>query len=461
MDNILMVEISENRSVIKSNPIIEGRFSEKLSPLEMDLLTILFTTVEFKSDENNIIRLRVKDLISVLGMEKSKSAYKDLYNVSSRLHKRLITINESDGKWTDYTIISRATYAFGEGFGYIDFKFSDDIRPFIVDLQKYARFFLKYIIALDSFYNKRIYELIIQYRNMGNSSGEWSRTISLIELKKAIGANKDTYKLYGHLKERIINPAIAQISERTDIIVSIKDVKVGRRVEAVTFIATEKATPPEAIAPNQPGPDTGKDYARLVAYGVGEATARRLVKDYPADVVRFNLDQLDGLLRSKRGAKVENPAGWLVAGIEANRGEQLNLLTAQARKQDESKHREQRRAELSGIIKSVKTPYNDYRKKMVEAYISTLMDEENSQKEFDFREYIQKKGNTKAGALSFVLARLEKEGFTDAIVLPHFVDYLNEKGELSILSISAFAEKKGIKEYDKLRTELDGLEKEL
>lgn len=457
-----MASISNEAVVIKSNPILEARYRKNLDPREMDLLTILFTAIR-KGDDGEIetVRLSIAELIRVLNIN-SGSAYKDLARITRNLSGISVDIWEEESqKLAQRVIITDTEYYYGKG--YADFYFNQKLARHLIDLQNYAKYVLKYFIRLDSFYAKRIYELVAQYRNMPrDKNGKWKRRISIIELRQHLGIQNKEYSRFSNFRMRVIKFSIDQINERTDINLECEEIKSGRTPEELIFIASEKDIVPDyvSISVMAPDPTASKDYARLVAYGVGEATARRLVTNHPADVVTYNLDRLDAALKSKRGERIENPAGWLVTGIEAGRGEQLNLLAGAAKKQDEAKRREQRKAELSEALKSVKTLYNEYRKKMVGAYISTLTDDENSEKRHDFENYIKSKGNSKTGYLSFALSQLNKKGFLDTVVLPYFAEYLNERKELLTLSISAFAEKKGFKDYDKLRSELEKIESE-
>lgn len=51
---------------------------------------------------------------------------------------------------------------------------------------------------------------------------------------------QDSYNKYGNIKAKIITPAIKEINEKTDINLTVKEIKVGRKVGALKFKTSNK-----------------------------------------------------------------------------------------------------------------------------------------------------------------------------------------------------------------------------
>jgi len=54
--------------------------------------------------------------------------------------------------------------------------------------------------------------------------------VSINQLRELLDIDKKKYQLIGHLKSRLLVPSIEFINKVTDITVTIKDVKHGRKI---------------------------------------------------------------------------------------------------------------------------------------------------------------------------------------------------------------------------------------
>jgi hypothetical protein len=112
---------------------------------------------------------------------------------------------------------------------YIDVVVEDVMRPLLLQLQKnFTAYDLQNVVKL-GVYPIRVYELLKQYQSIG------SRTIRVDEMKIMIEV-EDKYRLFGDFNRWIIRPAIKEINEYTDLLVTDTErVKEGRRVVAMKF----------------------------------------------------------------------------------------------------------------------------------------------------------------------------------------------------------------------------------
>jgi plasmid replication initiation protein len=137
--------------------------------------------------------------------------------------------------------ISSKTYS--DGLGYLAVRFAPLVIPFITRLSAdhpYTPTDLKLIGKLTSGYAIRIYELAKQYQTIG------VRTITIAELRKIFDL-KDEYEDFANLRRRVIDPAIKQINQFTDIKIGTKDElykqnRRNRKIDSITFkISSAKA----------------------------------------------------------------------------------------------------------------------------------------------------------------------------------------------------------------------------
>lgn len=121
--------------------------------------------------------------------------------------------------------------------GIVEFQFPNDLKPYLLQLKKqegFTSYKLEYILQLGSPYSHRIYEISCKWRNAG------VREFELEELKQIIGAVKKSYDNYGSFKQKVLNPSLKEINEKTDIDISFEEVKTGRKVTSIIFFIKSK-----------------------------------------------------------------------------------------------------------------------------------------------------------------------------------------------------------------------------
>ena len=121
--------------------------------------------------------------------------------------------------------------------GTVTVRFDDDMMPYLLDLTKENRYFthyqLKYILPMKSQYAIRLYELLKSYQR---NNIEWFFDID--PLKKQL--NCDQYSNFKDFRRRVIEPAVAEINEFTDIKIAWDIEKEGRKVSKVVFFMIGK-----------------------------------------------------------------------------------------------------------------------------------------------------------------------------------------------------------------------------
>lgn len=121
--------------------------------------------------------------------------------------------------------------------GTVTVRFDDDMMPYLLELTKnnqyYTHYQLKYILPMKSQYAIRLYELLKSYQR---NNFEWFFDIET--LKKQL--NCENYTRFPDLRRWVIEPAVAEINEFTDIKIAWEPVKEGRKVVRVTFYMVGK-----------------------------------------------------------------------------------------------------------------------------------------------------------------------------------------------------------------------------
>ena len=223
----------EIRIVAQGNPLVEAKYTKKYSEREFKMSRFIITEVRKKyynwkvgDDPNNIIlKISAKKYAEALQVDIS-NVYRDSLEVLRGLKEKSFTVLTKTG-WSLFGWFNKADY----DEGMLDIKMCESIIPYILNLPPgYTKYTFENIIKLRSSYSIQLYELLKQYEAVG------SRKITIEDFKSFMGINEmASYKLYGNIKLYIIDIAIKDINDNTDINVTFEEIKTVRKVTELDF----------------------------------------------------------------------------------------------------------------------------------------------------------------------------------------------------------------------------------
>ncbi|MGR9115413.1 MAG: replication initiation protein [Gammaproteobacteria bacterium] len=228
--------------VVKSNKVVEASYM--LSLAEQRVLLACIAQIDSKAILTDQYRFEVSagEIVELAGLESVSNAYRDLKKAAEKLYERSVIIDDPDPDNPQITQrktrwISSIDYLPGEGKLVLSFSFG--IIPYLSQLSKeFTKYKLKHVARFESVYSIRLYELLVQW----SASGQ--REIEVEWLKKQFQV-EEKYGRLGDLKKRVIEPAVAEINEHSNLWVTYDQKKVGRVVTHFLFHFGLKGKPQE------------------------------------------------------------------------------------------------------------------------------------------------------------------------------------------------------------------------
>lgn len=218
----------------KSNNLVESRYKFDIWETRF-FLSIL---AQIRKDEADLRKYRIwyKDIIKTFGLN-SGDAYASLRDAAkSLIRKPVRTSYYVDGvkREQEASLITQIDYM-AEGkdgsasHEYIDVMVQDNMKPFLLQLQKnFTAYDLRNVVKL-GVYSVRMYELLKQYESIG------TRTLTIDEMKIMFELTHE-YQKYNDFYRWVIKPSEAEINRYTDILIlDIEKLKEGRKVTALRF----------------------------------------------------------------------------------------------------------------------------------------------------------------------------------------------------------------------------------
>ena len=217
--------------VYKSNHLIESAYKLNLNEQRVLLICIGMITSNEPMSINDKFEVSAKNFAKIFDIDE-RGAYDQLRDVAISLHSRKITIHDNKKLITTSWISGFVEYK--DNTGIIELWFSQLILPYLADLKsQFTRYDLSNISGMSSIYGIRLYELLMQWRTKGKREIE----ISWLKERFEIANN---YNSISDLKKYVINPAVNNINNVSNLNVTHTYRKTGRTVSHIIFEFNEK-----------------------------------------------------------------------------------------------------------------------------------------------------------------------------------------------------------------------------
>ncbi len=227
--------------VKKSNQLIEARYN--FSVWEMRFFLSVIAQIRREDEDFQPYRIWFRDIIKMFGLNKNHNSYELLREGANKLMDKSFYVRyeeKGNPREVRYHILRKIDYSTAdkesgrvESQEYIDVSIEQEMKPFLLQLQKnFTTYDLRNIVKL-GVYPIRIYELLKQYETFGK------RTLDYEELKRML--ELEHYSAFGTFFQRVITPAVEEINKNTDLqVYNVEKIKSGKKVVALTFFYRQK-----------------------------------------------------------------------------------------------------------------------------------------------------------------------------------------------------------------------------
>lgn len=231
---------SMNNLVVKSNRL--NTAIQNLSLVEIRLIQLAVidsreTQTGLTSDDP--LRISAKRYAECFDVDVD-TAYDVLLSAEATLFERRFSfINERDNqvktRW-----VSQVEYIKGEGS--IEIILTPAVVKEITRIDGLQTFFTKYLLGqtatLNSVYSVRLYELLIQWRKAKKTP-----LFDLETFRGQLGLGVDDYKRMSDFKRRVLDAAVAEINDKTDLKISYEQEKSKSTIIGFKFKIITKSKP--------------------------------------------------------------------------------------------------------------------------------------------------------------------------------------------------------------------------
>lgn len=245
--------------VVKSNRIVEASYRLTLNEQRIILYSICRAREEQKGLFPDLpVTITADTFVKQFPSIDKSNVYGQMKDAMNALYSRSVTIHDTDPA-TGFPRVKETRWisekAYIDGAGHIQVVFTPKVIEHITRLEsEFTSYALEKVGNMTSAHAIRIYEMLAQYREIG------TRELNLKWLRDALQIEPHEYKLTADFKRKILDIAVTQINDHSDLKVSYSDKKTSRAITDFVFKIKDKNAPPRprkpAIAPDQAVRDT-------------------------------------------------------------------------------------------------------------------------------------------------------------------------------------------------------------
>lgn len=261
--------------VYKSNALIEASY--RLTPAEQRIMLVCIAQVrrDHPITDEVLYDVTVADYAALVGTG-SHSTYKELADAALRLKRREVWITERpNGKGShEETLVTGwvQSIRYRKNEGRVQLRFTKDMLPYLTQLtEQFTRYALSDVAKLTSSHAIRLYELLCQWKGVGQ------REVEIDWLRDAFQLG-DKYPAIKDFKRRVIDPAVAQINEHSPLWVQWDQRKTGRRVSHLEFTFGDKASKKPKTSAKQKRPSKTENSLQGALFGIPRAIIEQNAK---------------------------------------------------------------------------------------------------------------------------------------------------------------------------------------
>lgn len=219
-----MYEIEErNQLIIKDNELIR-KAKYNLTVNQQKIIAYLISKIKPTDTELKKYEISIQDFCRLCGID-NNHFYTEIKTIVDNLDNKTFWVDTKEKifkfRWFSEVEIIKES-------GTINIQLNSNIKKYLIDLKEdFTQYELYNILALRSKYSIRLYEWFKSYSFLKE------KTIEINELKYILEA--ECYTNFKDFRNRVIDKAINEINEYTDLITSYKAIYKGKKVVKLIF----------------------------------------------------------------------------------------------------------------------------------------------------------------------------------------------------------------------------------
>lgn len=391
----------------------------KLTLVQRKICNILLFNALDKINHQDIHEIQLRQLCSLVGYNSNdskliKDSIKSLISVVMEwnLLEDSKFLNENDYPeeaitWNASALLAGASIKNGT----IHYSYSPQMKSVLSSLDIYGRINLFVQAKFNSTYSLVLYENCVRFKNIKQTS--W---FPIDLFRSLMGVSSDKYKSFKEFKRNVINVAVKEVNQKSDIYIEPQFKKTGRNITAVQFLLSEN----ESYKPTfKRRVDTPTSHSRqqstlmnilMTDYGLSEKQSNKVLSDYTSDYVVEKIN----LIKNKKS--MDHPGAYLLSALKKDYKETKKISSPAVIKCTENSYL--REAKQASEILPLKNKYMAYKLRTYTEFVAQQTEALQRHIKENFEQYLQSKKE--------IFRFYKKSGLSSPFVMSDFIGFIDK-----------------------------------
>lgn len=314
-----LTNINPEKTLVKlHNTITASRY--EYSAVMLDILFMTLALIDEKNPSHREVVIYANDIKTITGKSYNK---KQLREATAEMGSRVFEV-EDKNRLRQIWLFSAVEYHWGTGS--FSIHLNEHGMPYLFDLKReFTSINLKAVLSCSSKYAKRLYAIACQWRKVGFKS------FTIEELKLSLGlkdpkTGEEQFERVSDFKKFVLDIAIKQINEFTDVKVSYRLIKRGRSFQKVDlYIDRKEAKQLELFVDYSKTIEENKIIAMrtqflglITSCGVTESSAEIIMQH--STINEFENIKADALDKLQKGLLLSKNVASYIVGVYQKKG---------------------------------------------------------------------------------------------------------------------------------------------
>ena len=221
------IKAERSLSVVKQNDLVQ-KARYKLDLVQQKTIMYLISKINsIKDVEFQEITVDIKDLCEIMGVQYNGKNLKDFKDNIQKLSDKSMWVDTGNKirlmRWLQRVDIEKGTTT-------VTVKFDELMAPYLLKIKDcFVGYRLANVLPMKSQYSLRLYEIIKSHE----AQGKW--TVLVSELRDLLLIPEEQYTDWRNFSQRVLNMAILEICNFTDLVVAYEPKRKDRKIHSLTF----------------------------------------------------------------------------------------------------------------------------------------------------------------------------------------------------------------------------------
>ncbi len=211
-------------------------------------------------------------------------------------------------EWGAFGLLSEVKIKTQNGAEWIYWAYPPSLREEVLDPQRYAKLERATIAKFRSYAGLALYEICARYQDNPThltSKRQWKWWVPVLTGKPIADESKVEFRFFNR---DTVKPAIEEVNEVSELLVEVREYRLGKSIEFLQFHVTKKPAPVK----ERPAPIEGSAIVKAEKLGIPEPIAEELWCRYGNDAFLDSLNKL-----AQRLSQIASPVRSKVAYLKA------------------------------------------------------------------------------------------------------------------------------------------------